>query len=84
MYNHKNAPIAIEFFGHSGTCVKCEDGIVKMKRRRDTFELDPNDCQCLGCGQSYFVEVKDIEEFEDRQWEQKHWRATGQKPRVVR
>jgi hypothetical protein len=68
-------PIKCENFrGHSGKCKFCE-GIVKMRRSVEfPYTLQPLDCWCLLCGQSYYVELKpgeDIGEFDTRQWAEK-------------
>lgn len=61
----------IEMFAHSGECKYC-NGIVKMMRDFETFKLQPDNCQCLLCGQRYFVEIiGSIEEWELNQWKQK-------------
>lgn len=45
-------------------------------RDRDTGILQPDNCQCLQCGQKYFVDIRedgieDIHEWELNQWRQK-------------
>lgn len=64
-------PEKIEMLAHSGKCRYC-GGVVKMMRDRTTAKLQPDNCQCLMCGQRYFVEIKgNITEWEIEQWEQK-------------
>jgi hypothetical protein len=64
-------PEKIEMFAHSADCRYC-NGPVKMMRHMKTFELQPNNCSCLGCGQRYFVKIPGtIEEWELKQWRQK-------------
>ncbi len=64
-------PEKIDMVAHSAECMYCE-GIVKMMRDMNTAKLQPDNCQCLLCGQRYFVEIKgDIGEWELNQWRQK-------------
>lgn len=64
-------PEKIDMYAHSGVCRYCE-GIVKMMRDPSTFKLQPNNCQCLFCGQPYYVEIPgSIEDWELNQWKQK-------------
>ena len=67
----KEPPEKIEMFAHSGECRHCK-GLVKMMRDPKSFKLQPNNCQCLCCGQPYYVEIQGtIEEWELNQWKQK-------------
>jgi hypothetical protein len=59
-----------QMIAHSGKCIYCE-GVVKMTRHRITCELDPKKCFCLQCGQKYWMDILDIEEWEREQWRQK-------------
>lgn len=68
---HQEEKEKIEFFAHSATCKYCE-GIVKMNRNIKTYELEPNNCYCFGCGQRYYCEVDNLTEFESQQWQQKN------------
>ena len=63
----------MEFKGHKGECRYCEDGLVKMGRNRETFDLEPNNCFCLLCGQRYYYVYpeKTLEELDMRLWEEK-------------
>lgn len=64
-------PEEIEMVAHSGECKYC-GGIVKMMRDMKTAKLQPDNCQCLLCGQKYFVNIKgDIHKWEIEQWRQK-------------
>ncbi len=64
-------PEKIEMMAHSADCRYC-NGVVKMMRDPETFKLQPNNCQCLMCGQRYYVEITStIEEWELEQWRQK-------------
>jgi hypothetical protein len=64
-------PEKIEMVAHSADCRYC-NGIVKMMRNRETLELQPDNCSCLGCGQRYYVEILgDVEAWELKQWRQK-------------
>lgn len=64
-------PEKIEMVAHSAECRYCK-GIVKMMRDMETGRLQPNNCQCLLCGQRYFVEIEgDIYQWELNQWRQK-------------
>jgi Zn finger protein HypA/HybF involved in hydrogenase expression len=64
-------PEQIEFRAHQGECKYC-GGIVKMYRDQTTMRLQPDNCRCPRCGQSYFVVIEDtIEAFELQQWRQK-------------
>lgn len=63
-----------EMHGHSGVCLFCPDGqgTVKMRRENEEpFRLIPNACWCLLCGQSYFMEISDLEAFDRDQWIEK-------------
>lgn len=62
----------IELVAHSGVCRHC-NGIVKMRRNRTTFVLEPDNCRCLLCGQPYHVVIPggDVDAWEREQWEQK-------------
>lgn len=65
-------PEKIEMVAHSAECRYC-NGIVKMMRDPQSFELQPDNCSCLMCGQRYFVEIDvSIEEWERLQWYQKN------------
>ncbi len=69
-------PEQIEMHAHKGKCRYCVDvegdpGIVKMWRKEDTFELMPDKCSCLLCGQLYFVVTDDIKKWEEQQWQEK-------------
>lgn len=67
----KEPPEEIEMIAHSADCRYC-NGVVKMMRDDKTFKLQPDNCRCLMCGQSYFVKiVGSIEEWELQQWRQK-------------
>ena len=62
----------ITFYAHAGVCKYC-GGIVKMPRD-DKYELEPDKCWCLLCGQPYYVNVNkgiDLGLWEDKQWNQK-------------
>lgn len=61
----------IVFFAHAGECRYCPGGIVKMERHPHSFELLPDRCWCLQCGQHYFVRVDNPVTFEIEQWRQK-------------
>lgn len=64
-------PEKIEMVAHSAECGHCK-GIVKMMRDMKTGRLQPDNCQCLLCGQRYFVEIQgDILQWELNQWRQK-------------
>ena len=64
-------PEKIKMVAHSAECRYCK-GIVKMMRSMETGRLQPDNCQCLLCGQRYFVEIEgDIYEWELNQWRQK-------------
>lgn len=61
----------IEMVAHSAECRYC-NGIVKMMRDNITFQLQPDNCSCLKCGQRYYVKIEgSIEEWELNQWRQK-------------
>lgn len=55
---------------HQGVCKYCKNP-VKMPRDPETKKLRPEFCHCIVCGQGYFMEIKDIVEWEKEQWEQK-------------
>lgn len=55
---------------HSGKCVKCKDGVVKMPLS-SAGELQPKNCYCIACGQNYHMEIKDLNAFEQQQWKEK-------------
>lgn len=84
IFRHKEPPEKIVLHGHQGECRYCyaggdenAPGIVKMPRKPDTLELQPNSCWCLGCGQHYYIELKEnetIEEWEENQWREKNER----------
>lgn len=64
-------PEKIEMVAHSAECRYCK-GIVKMMRDMNTGRLQLDNCQCLLCGQRYFVEIQgDVGEWELNQWRQK-------------
>ena len=60
----------IEMIAHKGECHYC-GGIVKMPRNSETQALEPDKCWCLRCGQHYYVETDNIQEWELNQWRQK-------------
>jgi len=67
----EESPEKIEMVAHSGVCRYCK-GIVKMMRDMKTARLQPDNCQCLLCGQRYFVGIEgDVGEWELNQWRQK-------------
>lgn len=68
-------PEKIEMVAHSAECRYCQ-GIVKMMRDMKTGRLQPDNCQCLLCGQRYFVEIQEIGEGE---WELNQWRQKAEK-----
>ena len=47
---------------HLGSCKYCGEA-VKMMRTSDTLQLIPDGCNCLLCGQHYFVEFEDLQDF---------------------
>lgn len=50
----------------AGKCKHCTPhGMVQMRRSSTyPYELDPNSCRCLRCGQQYFMEISDLKAFE--------------------
>ena len=68
--SEKEPELLKEMFAHSGKCNYC-DGIVKMRRNEKTMLLEPKKCVCFGCGQRYFMEIKNISDWEQDQWAQK-------------
>ncbi len=82
-YVLRKASLPITFFAHSGKCTECDDGLVKMSRDPKTFELQPDNCLCLNCGQKYHVEVENLEKFEEDQWIQKGWKNLKNKLKLV-
>lgn len=69
----KEPPEEIEMIAHSADCRYC-NGVVKMMRDDKTFELRPDNCRCLKCGQGYYVKILGAVE----EWELKQWRQKGQ------
>jgi len=59
-----------EMFAHEGKCTIC-GGPVKMYRDSNTYKLKPSECQCLHCGQYYYMEIENIDAWEKQQWQQK-------------
>jgi hypothetical protein len=59
------------FWGHSGTCHYCK-GIVKMHISSKTYLPLPDLCNCLLCGQRYYVVTDDIDKWIGEQWVQKN------------
>lgn len=55
---------------HVGHCEACGQDMVKMGRTA-RGELVPNWCWCLACGETYFMEIPDLKEWERQQWMQK-------------
>lgn len=53
---------------HLAECKYCQDeydkpGPVKMMRDSNTLRLMPDHCNCLLCGQTYFIAYEDLEAF---------------------
>ena len=72
MNNTKEPILKLEsMHAHSGECVVCQNGIVKMMRDAGTFRLRPDWVSCLNCGQRYFMEIHDLDAWELQQWQQK-------------
>lgn len=55
---------------HVGKCEVCGRELVKMPRDTNG-KLLPQNCWCLACGQRYFMEIPNLEEWEHEQWKQK-------------
>jgi len=64
-------PEPITFYAHRGVCNYCRSPVF-MARDPVTYQLAPNVCWCIACGQRYFVIIEGtLEEFDQMQWEQK-------------
>ena len=59
-----------EMHAHKGVCTHC-NGAVKMMRHYRSMKLMSHRCQCLFCGQRYYMEISDIDASELEQWRQK-------------
>ncbi len=65
---HLEPPEKIEMHAHEGECRYCKTewgapGMVKMWRNTISFDLMPDKCSCLLCGQRYYVVTEDIDEW---------------------
>lgn len=65
----------LEMRAHCGSCAHC-GGTIKMERfSTRPYALRPDRCRCWKCGQSYFMEIENIDEWELEQWKQKDAKA---------
>lgn len=57
-----------------GSCSHCS-GVILMSLT-STGEMNPDGCQCIQCGQRYFMKINDRATWEAEQWAQKEkkWR----------
>jgi hypothetical protein len=59
-----------EMHAHEGQCRYCKN-VVKMYRDSVTYKLKPKECQCILCGQYYYMDIPDLDAWEKEQWQQK-------------